>query len=93
MGKEDTKLTFREWCDLVGSPHEQDRVMSIKEWAKTTGISDKTARNLIEENRGPPTVQLSDNRIGVRVSDHRTWLANRVRPAYEKKGHAATDYD
>jgi predicted DNA-binding transcriptional regulator AlpA len=75
----DIKLTFREWCELIGSTHEQDRVMSLKEWCKAAGISDKTAREVIASGNGPLTVQLSENRIGIRVCDHRTWLAERTR--------------
>jgi hypothetical protein len=64
---------------LIGSTHEQNRVMSFKEWCKAAGISDKNGRDLIAKGDGPLTVQLSENRIGIRVCDHRAWLAERTR--------------
>jgi hypothetical protein len=75
----DAKLTFREWCELVGVGGELDRVMSFKEWVKAAGISYKGGRYLIDHGDAPPIVQLSPNRIGIRVCDHRAWLAARTR--------------
>jgi predicted DNA-binding transcriptional regulator AlpA len=77
----DTKLTLAEWCELFGrdlrSP--EDKVLTIKEWAREAGISIKTAQNLISRGEGPSVVELSPNRLGVRVCDHRAWLAARTR--------------
>jgi integrase len=67
--KPDTVLTFKQWCDLIGVGGDQDRVISIAEWSRLAGISEKVARE----------VQLSLKRIGVRVCDHRAWLAARTR--------------
>jgi len=75
----DTTLTFREWCELIGVGGDQDTVMTIPEWAQKAYISLKTARELIERGDGPAVVQLSPNRIGVRVCDHRAWLTARTR--------------
>jgi predicted DNA-binding transcriptional regulator AlpA len=75
----DAVLTFRQWCELIGVGGEQDRVMNFKEWVKAAGISEKCGRYLIENGDAPPIVQLSPNRIGIRVCDHRTWLASRIR--------------
>jgi predicted DNA-binding transcriptional regulator AlpA len=75
----DTVLTFREWCELVGVGGDQDRVIPVPEWAKLANISPKTARELIDRGDGPKVVQLSPNRIGIRICDHRAWLAARTR--------------
>ena len=75
----DTILTFREWCEVIGVGGDQDRVMSFQEWAKAASLSERTAKDVIERGEGPQIVQLSPNRIGVRVCDHRAWLASRVR--------------
>jgi hypothetical protein len=75
----ETTMTFSQWCELVGRLGELDRVMSIPEWAKLAGFSEKTGREVIDSGKGPLTVQLSPNRIGVRVCDHRAWLAARTR--------------
>jgi predicted DNA-binding transcriptional regulator AlpA len=79
----DTVLTFRQWCELTGFRRMadvvgDDHVMSHKEWTKAAGISEKNGRELIERGDGPATVQLSPNRIGVRVSDYRAWLTTRT---------------
>jgi hypothetical protein len=77
----DTKLTLAEWCELFGrglySP--EDKVLTIKEWAREAGISPKTAQNLIARGEGPSVVELSPNRLGIRVCDHREWLKSRIR--------------
>ena len=75
----DSVYTFRQWCELVGVGGEQDRVMNFQEWVKALGISPKSGRHLIETGDCPPIIQLSPNRIGIRVCDHRAWLAARVR--------------
>jgi predicted DNA-binding transcriptional regulator AlpA len=79
--KPDTVLTFAEWCDVIGVGGDLDRVLSIPQWAKMVGISESTGRDMIERGDGPPVVQLSPNRLGVRVCDHREWLAERIRPS------------
>jgi hypothetical protein len=81
----DTVMTFREWCELVGVGGDQDVVMTIPEWAKKANISHKTARELIERGDGPDVVQLSPNRIGIRVCDHRAWLVARTRSKKRSK--------
>jgi predicted DNA-binding transcriptional regulator AlpA len=77
----DTKLTLAEWCKLFGQDlrSPEDRVLSVKEWAKEAGISLKTAQNLIARGEGPLVVELSPNRLGVRICEHRAWLAARTR--------------
>jgi hypothetical protein len=74
-----TDLTVGQWRELVGVGGDQDRVMTIPEWAKLANISFRTARNVIERGDGPKVVQLSDKRLGIRVCDHRAWLAARTR--------------
>jgi hypothetical protein len=82
----DTRLTFAEWCELFGQDMRspEDRVLTLQEWAKEASISYKTARNIIESGQGPPVVELSPNRLGVRVCDHRRWLSARTRKSARK---------
>jgi hypothetical protein len=79
----DKKLTFKEWCDLIGVNRvifaPEDGVMSFQEWAKAASLSERTAKDIIERGQGPKIVQLSAGRIGIRVCDHRAWLAARTR--------------
>jgi predicted DNA-binding transcriptional regulator AlpA len=77
--KPDTSLTFTQWCEVIGVGGDLDRVMSMPEWAKMAGLSVRTGREIIERGDGPKVVQLSERRIGVRVCDHRAWLAARTR--------------
>jgi hypothetical protein len=75
----DTRLTLSEWCKLMGVGGDQDRVFTLAEWADAASISQRTARELIASGRGPRVVELSPNRLGIRVCDHREWLAERTR--------------
>jgi len=75
----DTRLTLAEWCKVMGVGGDQDRVLTIAEWAEAASISPRTARELVAAGKGPPVVELSPNRLGVRVCDHRKWLAERTR--------------
>jgi predicted DNA-binding transcriptional regulator AlpA len=77
-----TRLTFLEWCEAVGlkaTLTPEDRVLTVSEWADAASISPRTARELIATGKGPKVVELSANRVGVRLCDHRKWLAERTR--------------
>jgi predicted DNA-binding transcriptional regulator AlpA len=74
------KLTFRQWSEaLTAVGDDLDRVLSFPQWAKLAGLSERTGRDIIERGDGPKVVQLSANRIGIRVCDHREWLAAKTR--------------
>jgi predicted DNA-binding transcriptional regulator AlpA len=74
------KLTFNQWHDVLAAIGEDlDRVLSFPQWAKLANVSERTGRDIIERGDGPKVVQLSPNRIGIRVCDHREWLAARTR--------------
>jgi predicted DNA-binding transcriptional regulator AlpA len=74
------RLTFRQWFDMLAAISEDfDRVLSFPQWAKLAGLSERTGREIIERGDGPKVVQLSPNRIGIRVCDHREWLATKIR--------------
>ena len=74
------KLTFRQWHEVLAAVGEDlDRVLSFPQWAKLAGLSERTGRDIIERGDGPRVVQLSANRIGIRVCDHREWLTARTR--------------
>jgi predicted DNA-binding transcriptional regulator AlpA len=76
--------SFLEFCKQIGfkaSLHNEDRVFTIAEWAQASSISQRTARELIASGAGPRVVELSPNRLGIRVCDHREWLAARTRSA------------
>jgi predicted DNA-binding transcriptional regulator AlpA len=74
------KLTFHQWYEVLTAFGEDfDRVLSFPQWAKLAGLSERTGRDIIERGDGPKVVQLSPNRIGIRVCDHREWLTARTR--------------
>jgi predicted DNA-binding transcriptional regulator AlpA len=60
---------------------EDQRVLTVDEWAELNGISRPTALRVLKAGDGPPTIQLSKRRIGVRVGDNRRWQESRVRGA------------
>jgi len=80
------RLTFRQWYEMIAAVGEDlDRVLSFPQWAKLAGLSERTGRDIIERGDGPKVVQLSPNRIGIRVCDHRDGLAARTRQAASTK--------
>jgi predicted DNA-binding transcriptional regulator AlpA len=56
-----------------------DKVLSFAQWCAVNNFSKATGRRLIRAGEGPPVLQLSPRRIGVRESDNRVWQAARVR--------------
>jgi predicted DNA-binding transcriptional regulator AlpA len=56
-----------------------DRVLTLKQWAELNALSLRTARRLVAGSDGPPVVQLTNRRIGVRESDTAKWQAARLR--------------
>jgi predicted DNA-binding transcriptional regulator AlpA len=59
-------------------PH-RDRVLSFREWCAVNSFSTATGRRLIKAGLGPPVLQLSPRRLGVRESDNAAWQQSRVR--------------
>jgi hypothetical protein len=60
---------------------EFEKVLSFREWCALCGFSVDTGRRLVASGHGPPVVQLSVRRIGVRLGDHARWSASRVHGA------------
>jgi predicted DNA-binding transcriptional regulator AlpA len=51
----------------------RDRVLSFPAWCAINSFSKSTGRRLIKRGEGPPVVQLSPRRIGIKESDNRLW--------------------
>jgi predicted DNA-binding transcriptional regulator AlpA len=58
-----------------------DRVLSFAQWCAVNGFSKATGRRVLKSGRGPPVLQLSPRRIGIRESANADWQASRVRGA------------
>ena len=58
---------------------EDQRVLTLREWAKLNSLSFQTAKRMFAEGSGPRTVQLSKRRVGVRVIDNQRWAEARLR--------------
>ena len=77
---ESPRLTFQQWYEMIKTIGDDlDRVLSFPQWAKLANISESTGRDMIQRGDGPKIVQLSPYQIGIRVCDHREWLATRTR--------------
>jgi hypothetical protein len=57
------------------------RVMSFPAWCDLNGFSPATGRRILESGDGPPVVQLSDRRVGIRHGDNRRWQESRLKGA------------
>ena len=55
-----------------------DRILSKPEAAKAIGVSDATFERVVRRGEGPPVIQLSPRRQGIRESDLNKWLNDRV---------------
>jgi predicted DNA-binding transcriptional regulator AlpA len=60
---------------------EDQKVLTVDQWAALNGISRPTALRRLKAGDGPPTIQLSPRRIGIRVGDNRRWQESRMRSA------------
>jgi len=47
---------------------DDQRVMTIPQWAEVNGFSIWTAQRLIKAGKAPPITQISDRRIGITVA-------------------------
>ena len=59
-------------------PFDQDRVLTLSEFADIAGISLVTLRRLIRRGDGPAVTKLSIRRLGVRISHAMAWLDSRT---------------
>jgi predicted DNA-binding transcriptional regulator AlpA len=57
---------------------ELDRVLSLKEVAAALGVHRTTLHTWRREGNGPPVVQLSKRKVGVRTSDLNAFIEARV---------------
>jgi predicted DNA-binding transcriptional regulator AlpA len=59
--------------------HHRDRVLSFPMWCDLNGFSIATGRRIINAGNGPPVLQLSPRRIGIKESANAAWQASRAR--------------
>jgi predicted DNA-binding transcriptional regulator AlpA len=57
---------------------QEDRVLTLAEFASIAGISLVTFRRLIARGDGPAVTKLSIRRLGVRISHAMAWLDSRT---------------
>ena len=63
-----------------GNPDKYDRrVLSLAQWAENNGFSLATARRILDRGEGPPTIETSQRRRGIRVCDDYKWQESRIR--------------
>jgi hypothetical protein len=53
-------------------------VLSIRAWAAVSSLGYSTAKKILAAGEGPRVTRLSAGRIGVRMSEHQRWLAERT---------------
>lgn len=56
-----------------------DRVLPVRQAAEIIGLSVPTFRRVIAAGKGPPLIQLSPRRQGIRESHLTKWINERVR--------------
>jgi predicted DNA-binding transcriptional regulator AlpA len=76
-----TDIPFRDRAAHNEVAAHRDRVLSFAQWCDLNGFSKATGRRIIKRAEGPPVLQLSPRRIGIRESDNVAWQASRTRGA------------
>jgi hypothetical protein len=56
-----------------------NQVLTFKQWIVLNGISDATGRRILKSDNGPKVIQLSSQRIGIRVDDNADWQESLTR--------------
>jgi hypothetical protein len=55
-------------------------VLPFPKFVKLSGLSERTCRRIcVPGGSGPPTIRLSERRLGVQVCDYKEWLKSRTR--------------
>src|SRR5262245_10556451 len=67
----------------------RDKVLTFSAWCQVNAFSLATGRRLIKRGDGPPVLQLSPRRIGVKESDNAAWQQSQVRGGGRREGAAA----
>jgi predicted DNA-binding transcriptional regulator AlpA len=57
------------------------KVLNLKQWMALAGVSISTAKRILASGDGPPVLQLSARRIGIRLIDHRKWTERLAKKA------------
>jgi predicted DNA-binding transcriptional regulator AlpA len=58
---------------------QPDRVLTVRQFAELNSLGLRTLKRLMAAGDGPPIVQLTRTRIGIRESDAAKWQAARLR--------------
>lgn len=66
-----------------------DRVITVRQAAEVIGLSVATFRRVIQAGDGPPLIQLSPRRQGIRESHLSEWLNARLRQHEDDEEAAA----
>ena len=71
----------------TGRQRQHSPVLSFPQWCHVNNISERTGRRILSDGSGPPVIQLSARRIGIRESDNAAWQESRdsvMRDAHQK---------
>jgi predicted DNA-binding transcriptional regulator AlpA len=60
---------------------DQYKVLSFKEWIALAGVSISTGKRILASGEGPPVLQLSARRLGIRLIDHQKWTERLAKKA------------
>jgi hypothetical protein len=81
MSLEHSPGRARKKAARASFPEDDDRVMTIREWAALNGFSMSTAYRILNgpKEKRPVITQLSDKRIGITVKNNRLWQERMAR--------------
>ena len=74
-----TSLHHQADSDELARALDDQRVMTVAQWAKVNGFSIWTGQRLLKAGKGPVVTQISDRRIGITVRSNRAWQESRTK--------------
>jgi hypothetical protein len=74
-----SKIKSRIKPDVPPVEPHRDKVLTLAQWAAVNGFSIATARRILDSGDGPPLLQLSPRRVGIKESANAEWQASRAR--------------
>jgi hypothetical protein len=73
---------------MATDPLGARQVLSFTDWCRLNNFSAATGRRILKRGDGPPIVQLSTRRIGIRLRDHDAWSEDRMRGGAAPSGNS-----
>jgi hypothetical protein len=73
------KRKRRQQRGMLPANISDHQILTFAQWTAMTSLSVRAGRDILKSGKGPPVVQLTSKRIGIRFGDAKRWLEERLR--------------